>query len=67
VLAMHRPDLFMIKIKQDDITYTVTIDKQESTFIKHVPEENIRLLEYLVYSLGLNSDTCKVDITIKPK
>ena len=64
---MHRPDLFMIKIKQDDITYTVTIDKQESIFIKHVPEENIRLLEYLVYSLGLNSDACKVDIKIKSK
>ena len=56
-----------MKILQDDITYTIIVDKQESIFIKNVPEETIRLLEYLVYALGLNSDAYKVDIKIKPK
>jgi len=55
----------MIKINQDDITFTVTVDKKDTIFIKHVPEENVKLLEYIVYSLGLNTDSHKVDIKIK--
>ena len=54
----------MIKLKQDETTITLEYSKQEFSFIKNEPTESVRLLEHLVYALGLNTDSCKLDIKI---
>ena len=59
MLAKHRPISFMIKIKKDSTNIIVDCDNEELVFAKADPIETLRLLEYIIFVLGLK-DTYQV-------
>lgn len=56
----------MISIKQDSDSYTIEALNEPApmVFYKNEILESQRLLEYLVYTLGLNTESCKIDVKI---
>lgn len=53
----------MVTIHQDNDSYVVS--DQHGTplsFFKDDINESKKLLEYIVFALGLNTDSCKIDI-----
>jgi hypothetical protein len=60
----YPPPHFMIKIKQDATSYILDCGKEEFIFLKDEPSENIRLIEQIIYSLGINTESIQLIISL---
>ena len=69
-MAAHSPNgsphLFM-NITQDYNSFTVDTRDSDQSFIKGDIYEAKRLLDFLIYTLGLNTDTHKINIKVSGK
>lgn len=56
-------------IRQDGETYSLSVEGEDSeaVFIKGDIYEAKRLLEHIMYALGLNTDTHKINLKISGK
>ena len=55
----------MLIIKSNYDSYTINVNKTNSTFQKNDIVESKKILEHIIYTLGLNTDSNCLEVIIK--